>query len=133
MPTPAELADQYLAGAAALRQAVKGMTREQALARPIAGQVEHAGSRQPHRRFRASLRRPDEAHHRARRRAALARGRREPLCQGVQLPRARLEEQLTLVEAIRKEMARIIRSLKPEQLQLTGCHNKKGIVTLEKS
>src|SRR5690348_1785173 len=37
MPTPSELADQYLAGAAALRQAVKGMSREQVIARPIAG------------------------------------------------------------------------------------------------
>ena len=37
MPTPSELAEQYLAGAAALRQAVKGMTREQLVARPVAG------------------------------------------------------------------------------------------------
>ena len=33
--------------------------------------------------------------------------------------------------AIRKDMASTIRALKPEQLQLTGCHNKKGIQTLE--
>ena len=37
MPTPAELADQYLAGAKSLREAVKGMTREQLTARPIPG------------------------------------------------------------------------------------------------
>src|SRR5438046_511540 len=37
MPTPNELADQFLAGAAALRKAVAGMTREQLTARPIAG------------------------------------------------------------------------------------------------
>src|SRR5262249_3460656 len=35
--TPSELADQYLAGAAALRKAVAGMTREQLTARPIPG------------------------------------------------------------------------------------------------
>jgi hypothetical protein len=29
-------------------------------------------------------------------------------------------------------MARIIRGLKPEQLQLTGNHNKRGFQTLEK-
>ncbi len=37
MPTPQELADQYLAGAAQLRAAVAGMTRDQLLARPVAG------------------------------------------------------------------------------------------------
>src|SRR3954451_14854981 len=37
MPTPAELADNYLAGAAALRKAVAGMTRDQLVARPIPG------------------------------------------------------------------------------------------------
>src|SRR5699024_8741739 len=36
MPTPSELADQYLAGAA-IRQAVKGMTREHLTARPVPG------------------------------------------------------------------------------------------------
>jgi hypothetical protein len=42
-----------------------------------------------------------------------------------------VEEQLALIDAIRKDMARTIRALKPEQLQLTGCHNKKGIQMLE--
>ena len=37
MPTPAELADQLVAGAAALRKAVAGMTREQLTARPVPG------------------------------------------------------------------------------------------------
>ena len=35
--SPNELADQYLAGAAQLRAAVAGMTREQLVARPVAG------------------------------------------------------------------------------------------------
>ena len=37
MPTPAELADQYLAGANSLREAVKGMSREHLTARPVPG------------------------------------------------------------------------------------------------
>src|SRR5919204_5670752 len=37
MPTLAELTDGYLAGAAKLRTAVGGMTREQLLARPVPG------------------------------------------------------------------------------------------------
>ena len=37
MPTPADLADAYLQGAADLRAAVAGMTREQFVARPVPG------------------------------------------------------------------------------------------------
>src|SRR3954469_18956893 len=37
MPTAADLAAQYRQGAQQLRDAVKGMTREQLVARPVAG------------------------------------------------------------------------------------------------
>ena len=37
-----------------------------------------------------------------------------------------------VVDATRKQMARIIRRLAPEQLQLTGVHTAAGLVTLEK-
>src|SRR5262245_2732310 len=37
MPSPQELAEQYLAGVAQLRAAVAGMTREQLIARPVPG------------------------------------------------------------------------------------------------
>ena len=37
MPSLAEMADAYLAGASQLREAVKGMTPQQATARPVAG------------------------------------------------------------------------------------------------
>lgn len=43
-----------------------------------------------------------------------------------------VEEELAVVEATRTSMARIIRGLTPEQLQLTGNHNKRGLQTLEK-
>ncbi len=44
MASLSQMIDDYLAGPAALRQAVSGMTRNQVLARPIAGQVEYPGS-----------------------------------------------------------------------------------------
>lgn len=131
MPNPIELADQYLSGASALRQAVKGMTREQVLARPVPGKwstlevVSHIADFEPV--FSDRMKR------------VIALGDTPLLLAADENLYAKafnyqdrdLEEQLTLVEAIRKDMARIIRSMKPEQLQLTGCHNKKGIVTLE--
>ena len=131
MPTPAELADQYLAGAAALRQAVKGMTREQLTARPIAGKwstlevVCHITDFEPV--FADRMKR------------IIALGDTPLLLAADENLYARafnyhdrdIEEEVTLVEMIRREMARTIRALKPDQLQRTGCHNLKGIVTLE--
>src|SRR5262249_12195145 len=43
-----------------------------------------------------------------------------------------VEEELTLIEMTRKQMARIIRTLRPEQLEQTGGHNGRGLLTLEK-
>ena len=42
------------------------------------------------------------------------------------------EEELAVIDATRRQMARIIRGLAPAQLQLTGNHNKKGLMTLER-
>jgi len=131
MPTPSELADNYLAGASALRQAVKGMTREQLTARPVAGKwstlevVCHIADFEPvlADRMKRIIALGD---------VPLYLAADENLyAKAFSYHDRDLEEQLALVEAIRKDMARTIRALKPEQLQLTGCHNKKGIQTLE--
>jgi len=131
MPTPSELADQYVAGAAALRKAVAGMTREQLTARPIPGRwstlecVCHLADFDPvlvdRMKRIIALGKPlligaDENQYLK----TLAYNERD------------VEEELTLVEVTRKQMARIIRSLKPEQLELVGCHNERGLLTLEK-
>ena len=42
------------------------------------------------------------------------------------------EEELTLIEMTRKQMARILRTLTPEHFQKTGVHTQKGLITLEK-
>ena len=131
MPTPSELADQYLSGATALREAVKGMTREQAVARPIAGKwstlevVSHIADFEPvfSDRMKRIIALGDTP--------LLLAADENLYAKAFNYQERDLEEQVALVEAIRKDMARISRSVKPEQLQLTGCHNKKGIVTLE--
>ncbi len=133
MPSPSELADQYLAGAAQLRAAVAGMSREQLLARPVAGKwstlevVCHLADFDP------------VLVDRMKRIIALAA--EVPLllvadenlfAKELKYHERDVEEELALIEATRRQMARIIRALKPEQLQLTGNHSKKGLQTLEK-
>jgi hypothetical protein len=132
MPTPTELADQYLAGAAALRKAVSGMTREQLVARPIPGKwstlevVAHIADFDP------------VLADRMKRIVALGEvplllaADENLFLKAFNYHDRDVEEELTLIETTRKQMARIIRALKPEQLQLTGCHNLRGLLTLEK-
>ncbi len=132
MPTPHELAEHYLAGVATLRQAVAGMTREQLLARPVAGRwstlevVAHLTD------FESIL------VDRMKRIIAmndvplLLVADENQFASALAYQERDLEEELGLFEYTRKQMARIIRTLKPEQLQLQGCHNKKGLVPLEK-
>ena len=131
MPTPSELAEQYLAGIAAIRQAVKGMTREQLIARPVAGKwstlevISHIADFEPilADRMKRIIALGDTP--------LLLAADENLYAKAFNYQERDAEEQLILVEAIRKEMARTIRALKPEQLQLIGCHNKKGIQTLE--
>ena len=133
MASPNELADQYLAGVARLRSAVAGMTREQLLARPVAGKwstlevVCHIADFEPI--FAERMKR------------IIAYGKDTPLLLAAdENPFAAQlkyhdrdpDEELMVVEGTRKQMARIIRELTPEQLQLVGNHSLKGLQTLEK-
>jgi len=132
MPTPTELADQYLAGVAALRKAVAGMTRDQLVARPVAGKwstlevVAHLADFDPVLidRMKRILALGDVP--------LLLVADENLYVQALGYHDRDVEDELALIELSRKQMAKIIRSLRPEQLELTGCHNKRGIVTLEK-
>ena len=132
MPTPSELADQYLAGAAALRKAVAGMTREQLVARPIPGKwstlevVAHIADFDPilAERMKRIIALGEVP--------LLLAADENQFLKAFNYHDRDAEEELTLIETTRKQMARIIRALKPEQLQLTGCHNLRGLLTLEK-
>jgi uncharacterized damage-inducible protein DinB len=131
--TPTELADNYLAGAAALRAAVAGMTNEQLVARPIPGKwstlevVAHIADFDPiliDRMKRIIAYTTDVP--------LLLVADEELYAKEMKYNDRDVEEELAVVESMRRHMARIIRGLTPEQLQLVGCHNKRGLMTLEK-
>jgi uncharacterized damage-inducible protein DinB len=123
--------DTYLAGPELLRKAVAGLTREQLLARPIPGKwstlevVCHLTDFDPIladrmkrviAESRPTLIGADENHFAAR----LAYHERD------------LQEELTILDNGRRQMGRILRTLKPEDFQRTGMHNERGEVTLER-
>lgn len=128
---PTELITQYVAGPQQLRKAVAGMTAEQARARPVAGKwstlevVCHLVDFDPiiadrMKRViaedRPKLLGADENKFAAR----LAYHERD------------LQEELTILEVTRGQMARILRTLKPADFERIGEHNERGPQTLEK-
>ena len=130
MPRLPELVDSYLAGVQTLRDAVAGMTREQLLARPVAGKwstlevVCHLADFEPiladrMKRVIAEDQPALLAADEKRFAAALAYHQRE------------LEEELALVEKTRRQMARILRTLPEEALTRVGVHSERGPRTLE--
>jgi uncharacterized damage-inducible protein DinB len=126
-----QLIDDYAAGCGLLRQAVAGMERDQLLARPIAGKwsthecVCHIADFEPvylDRMTRVIAQEnptyfggnPDLYA------AKLAYGLRD------------FEEELALIEACRRHMVRILRSLPEAAFQRTGNHSEAGAQTLER-
>lgn len=124
------LIENYLAGPVALRKAVAGMSREQLLARPIAGKwstlevVAHLADFDPIIADRVKRiiaeenpkfigANPDHFN------AALAYHDRD------------LEEELTILERTRSQLARILRKLPETVLQRVGQHSERGPLTLE--
>ena len=130
MAALAQLIDNYLAGPQTLRQAVTGMNRKQLVARPVAGKwstlevVCHLADFDPILADRMkrviaednpTLLGADERHFAT----ALAYHDRD------------LDEELTIIERTRSQMARILRTLPPEALNRVGTHNERGPRTLE--
>jgi uncharacterized damage-inducible protein DinB len=127
----APMIDAYLAGPAALRAAVRGMTREQLVARPVAGKwstlevVCHLADFDPiladrMKRVIAEDRPQLLGADEKRFAAALAYHQRD------------VEEELALIEQTRAQMARILRTLPDEALARVGVHNERGELTLER-
>lgn len=130
MPAPSELIDAYLAGPAALRAAVAGMTRDQLTARPVPGKwstlevVAHVADFEPVYADRIrrviALDRPlllvaDENEYVAR----LGYHHRD------------VEEELAMIEATRKTTARVLRAAPADAWQRYGVHSYKGLQTLD--
>lgn len=130
MPTLPELIGEYLTGPKLLRQAVAGLNSDQLKARPIPGKwstlevVCHLADFDPILADRMkrviaedkpTLLGADENHFVS----ALAYHERD------------VEEELTIIERTRSQMARILRTVKPEALARVGVHNERGPRTLE--
>ncbi len=123
--------DNYVAGAKLLRESVRGLSREQVLARPIAGKwsilevVCHIADFEPIFADRMKLVLAEDQPRLAgadenRFHAALAYHERE------------LEEELAIVENTRAQMGRILRTLPDEAFQRAGIHDERGPITVER-
>jgi uncharacterized damage-inducible protein DinB len=126
-----QLIADYLAGPRLLREAVKGMTREQLIARPIAGKwstlevVCHLADFDPiladrMKRIIAEDKPQLLGADENRFAAALAYHERD------------VEEELALIEHTRSQLARILRTLPETALQRVGIHNERGPLSLER-
>jgi uncharacterized damage-inducible protein DinB len=132
MPTATELAAAYRRGAADLRAAVAGMTREQLVARPVPGKwstlevVAHIADFEPilAERMKRIIALPD---------AKLLAADENLFVKELFYHDRDLGEELAVVDATRAATARIIERLTPDQLKRTGEHSVKGPVTLEKA
>jgi hypothetical protein len=124
------LIEEYLAGPGLLRHAVAGLTGDQLLARPVAGLwstlevVCHLADYEPI--YADRLKRVialDEPE--------LLQG--DPGCFAARLAydQRDVEEELGLIELTRRQMARILRGLKPEDFRRRGTHSRDGALTLE--
>ena len=121
---------QYLAGPGLLRRAVAGMTGEQLLARPIPGKwstqevVCHLADYEPIYADRMkrviALKEPE-----------LLQGDPGLFAARLAYTHRDMEEELALIEWTRKQMARILRALTPEDFQRKGGHSRDGVLTLE--
>jgi uncharacterized damage-inducible protein DinB len=124
------LIDDYLAAVQTLRQAVRGLTREQVLARPVPGKwstlevVAHISDFDPiladrMKRVIALDNPPLIGADENRFAATLAYHDRD------------LEEELTIIDTTRRQLARILRKQPDAVLQRVGQHNERGPRTLE--
>jgi hypothetical protein len=124
------LIEQYLAGPGLLRRAIAGMTREQLLARPVPGKwstqevVCHLADYEPIYADRMkrvlALKEPE-----------LLPGDPALFAARLAYDQRDVEEELALIELTRKQMARILRALNPDDFQRQGGHSRDGALTLE--
>src|SRR5437764_9479050 len=126
----AALIDQYTAGPDALRRAVKGLSREQLTARPIAGKwstlevVAHIADFEP---ILAERMMRVLSHERP----LLMVADENLFAATLDYQSRDVEEELAAVDLTRKRMARILKKLPPEAANRVGIHSFKGLVSLE--
>jgi DinB superfamily len=124
------LIEQYLAGPASLRNAVKGMTREQLIAKPIPGKwstlevVAHLADFEPifAERMMRTL---------SHERPLLLTADENLFAKTLNYQGRDVEEELAIIDLTRKKMARILRGLKADAANRVGVHAFKGLVSIE--
>jgi uncharacterized damage-inducible protein DinB len=130
MATLQPLIEQYLAGPKQLRQAVAGMTREQLLARPIAGKwstlevVAHLADFDPIMADRMKRVIAED-------KPTLIGADEVRFAAALQYHERDINEELAIIEATRSQLARILGRLPDAALQRVGNHNERGPLTLE--
>jgi uncharacterized damage-inducible protein DinB len=124
-----QLIDDYLAGPAALRAAIAGMTDDEINAAPVPGKwstrqvVCHIADFEPV--YADRLKRviaEDEP--------TLFGGDPDVFAARLAYPQRDIAEELQLIEATRRHVARILRTLKPQDFQRRGIHSTDGPLTL---
>ena len=125
------LIEQYLDGPKQLRHAVAGMSREQILARPIAGKwstlecVVHLADFDPIYVDRMKRVIAED-------KPTLVGADEQKFSAALFYHERDLQEELSIMELSRNQMARILRKLPDSALQRVGNHTERGPVSLEK-
>jgi len=124
-----QLINEYAAGPQLLREAVKGMTREQLLARPVAGKwstlelvchiadFEIVGAD----RIKRVI---------AQERPTLPDGDENLFAKALAYHSRELDEELQLIGSLRAQVSRILRTLKEADFDRIGVHSAAGPMTL---
>jgi hypothetical protein len=131
MSTLPRLIETYVAGVQTLRHAVAGLTREQLTARPVPGKwstlevVCHLADFEPilAERMKRVI---------AEDRPTLLGADEKRFATALAYHDRDLEEELTIIDRTRQQMARILRTLPDAALERVGVHNERGPLTLER-
>ena len=126
----AQLATEYLAGPRLLREAVRGLSREQVLARPIAGKwstlevVCHLADFDPIYTDRMKRVIAED-------RPALIGADEKRFAAALAYHDRDIEEELSIIDATRSQFAKILRRLPEAALERVGMHSERGPCTLQ--
>jgi hypothetical protein len=126
---PKKLIDEYLAGPRILREAVEGMSREELDATPIAGKwstrqvVCHLADFEPIYADRMKRVIAEE-------RPTFFGGDPDVFASRLAYAARDVEEELRLIEAVRGQMGKILRTLAPGDFRRDGIHSEAGPLSL---
>ena len=124
------LIDEYLAGPGRLREAVAGMNQEQLRAAPVPGKwstqqvICHIADFEPVYADRMKRVLAEDN-------PPLRGGNPDLFAARLAYDERDVEEELALIDVVRRQMARILRTLSPEDFQRSGVHSEDGPLTLE--